>query len=462
MPVAPAPDILAPVWRDLGLAPSALARLRADGDAPVYPAHHDVAGLAQATIAGVALAASEVWRAATGAALAVRADRRHAALEFRSERVFEVDGQPPAALWDSLAGAYRCGDGRWLRVHTNFAHHRQALCQVLDCAETPAAVTAALAGRAAGEVESAAAEAGAIAAMMRPMEAWRDSAQGQAVAGLPLISLARIGAAPKTPVRARARPLDGLKVLDLTRVIAGPVCGRVLAAHGADVLAISAPHLPSMAELTVDVGRGKRSAHLDLRADEDGRHLAALIGDADIFVQGYRPGGLAARGFGPAAVAALKPGIIYVSLSAYGHTGPWAGRRGFDSIAQTAIGLNHSEARAAGLADQPQVLPAQALDHASGYLMALGALAAVLKRAQEGGSWHVQVALARTGHWLQDLPKVTDGPAAAEPARPDDLLEESASGFGQLRALRHAGVIEGMAPRWTRPSVPLGHDRPMW
>ena len=462
MPVAPAPDILAPVWRDLGLAPSALARLRADGDAPVYPAHHDVAGLAQATIAGVALAASEVWRAATGAALAVRADRRHAALEFRSERVFEVDGQPPAALWDSLAGAYRCGDGRWLRVHTNFAHHRQALCQVLDCAETPAAVTAALAGRAAGEVESAAAEAGAIAAMMRPMEAWRDSAQGQAVAGLPLISLARIGAAPKTPVRARARPLDGLKVLDLTRVIAGPVCGRVLAAHGADVLAMIAPHLPSMAELTVDVGRGKRCAHLDLRADEDGRHLAALIGDADIFVQGYRPGGLAARGFGPAAVAALKPGIIYVSLSAYGHTGPWAGRRGFDSIAQTAIGLNHSEARAAGLADQPQVLPAQALDHASGYLMALGALAAVLKRAQEGGSWHVQVALARTGHWLQDLPKVTDGPAVAEAARPDDLLEESASGFGQLRALRHAGVIEGMAPRWTRPSVPLGDDRPMW
>ena len=462
MPVAPAPDILAPVWRDLGLAPSALARLRADGDAPVYPAHHDVAGLAQATIAGVALAASEVWRAATGAALAVRADRRHAALEFRSERVFEVDGQPPAALWESLAGAYRCGDGRWLRVHTNFAHHRQALCQVLDCAETPAAVTTALAGRAAGEVESAAAEAGAIAAMMRPMEAWRDSAQGQAVTGLPLISLARIGAAPKTPVRARARPLDGLKVLDLPRVIVGPVCGRVLAAHGADVLAISAPHLPSMAELTVDVGRGKRSAHLDLRADEDGRHLAALIGDADIFVQGYRPGGLAARGFGPAAVAALKPGIIYVSLSAYGHTGPWAGRRGFDSIAQTAIGLNHSEARAAGSADQPQVLPAQALDHASGYLMALGALAAVLKRAQEGGSWHVQVALARTGHWLQDLPKVTDGPAVAEPARPDDLLEESASGFGQLRALRHAGVIEGMAPRWTRPSVPLGHDRPMW
>ncbi|MEC7122349.1 MAG: CoA transferase, partial [Pseudomonadota bacterium] len=357
----------------------------------------DVAGLAQATIAGVALAASEVWRAATGAALAVRVDRRHAALEFRSERVFEVDGRPPEALWDPLAGAYCCGDGRWLRVHTNFAHHRKALCQVLGCAETPAAVTAALAGRAAGEVESAAAEAGAIAAMMRPMEAWRDSAQGQAVAGLPLISLARIGAAPKTPVRARARPLDGLKVLDLTRVIAGPVCGRVLAAHGADVLAISAPHLPSMAELTVDVGRGKRSAHLDLRADEDGRHLAALIGDADIFVQGYRPGGLAARGFGPAAVAALKPGIIYVSLSAYGHTGPWAGRRGFDSIAQTAIGLNHSEARAAGLADQPQVLPAQALDHASGYLMALGALAAVLKRAQEGGSWHVQVALARTG-----------------------------------------------------------------
>lgn len=462
MPATSASAILAPVWRDLGLDPGALARLRADGDAPVYPAHHDVAGLAQATIAGVALAASEVWRAATGAAPPVRVDRRHAALEFRSERVFEVDGQPPAALWDPLAGAYRCGDGAWLRVHTNFAHHRRALCQVLDCAETPAAVTAALAKRPANAVEAAAAAAGAIAAMMRPPEVWRAGAQGQALAAIPLISVEPLGPAPKTPVRAAARPLDGLKVLDLTRVIAGPVCGRVLAAHGADVLAISAPHLPSMAELAIDVGRGKRSAHLDLRDAAQCRRLAALIGDADIFVQGYRPGGLTARGFGPAAVAALKPGIIYVSLSAYGHTGPWADRRGFDSIAQTAVGLNHSEAEAAGLVDQPKVLPAQALDHGSGYLMALGALAAVLKRAQEGGSWHVRVALARTGQWLQDLPKVTGGPATAEPGRPDDLLEETASGYGQLRALRHAGVIEGLAPTWTRPSVPLGHDRPMW
>ena len=291
MPVTPAPDILAPVWRDLGLDPAALTRLCADGDAPVYPAHHDVAGLAQATIAGVALAASEVWRAATGAALPVRVDRRHAALEFRSERVFEVDGRPPAALWDPLAGAYRCGDGAWLRVHTNFAHHRRALCQVLDCAETTAAVTAALAARAADEVERAAAAAGAIAATMRTPQAWRESAQGQALSDLPVITVERLGPAPKTPVRAAARPLDGLKVLDLTRVIAGPVCGRVLAAHGADVLAISAPHLPSMAELAIDVGRGKRSAHLDLRAADDGRHLAGLIADADIFVQGYRAGG---------------------------------------------------------------------------------------------------------------------------------------------------------------------------
>ncbi|MGB1007928.1 MAG: CoA transferase, partial [Thalassobaculaceae bacterium] len=315
---------------------------------------------------------------------------------------------------------------------------------------------------AADEVERAAAAAGAIAATMRTPQAWRESAQGQALSDLPVITVERLGPAPKTPVRAAARPLDGLKVLDLTRVIAGPVCGRVLAAHGADVLAISAPHLPSMAELAIDVGRGKRSAHLDLRAADDGRHLAGLIADADIFVQGYRPGGLAARGFGPAAVAALKPGIIYVSLTAYGHIGPWADRRGFDSIAQTAIGLNHSEARAAGLMDQPKALPAQALDHGSGYLMALGALAAVLKRAEEGGSWHVRVALARTGRWLQDLPKVTGGPATADHGRPDDFLEETASGFGQLRALRHAGMVAGMTPRWTRPSVPLGHDRPMW
>ncbi len=155
-------------------------------------------------------------------------------------------------------------------------------------------------------------------------------------------------------------------MLDLTRVIAGPVCGRTLAAHGADVLLVTAAHLPQMGTLVIDNGRGKLSGFVDLR-DAAGREtLAALTRDADIFVQGFRPGAIGGHGFTPEQAARLRPGIVYVSLSAYGHAGPWANRRGFDSLVQNANGINHAEAEAAGAA-QPKPLPCQAIDHASGY-----------------------------------------------------------------------------------------------
>ena len=170
-----------------------------------------------------------------------------------------------------------------------------------------------------------------------------------------------------------------------------------------------------------------------------------------------------ARGFGPHEAASLHPGIIYVSLSAYGHHGPWAERRGFDSIAQTASGFNHAEALAAGM-DEPKPLPCQALDHASGYLMALGALAALLRRATTGGSWHVQVSLAQTAHWLRGLGRLADGFACPDPTFDDvsDLLEDSPSGWGTLRAVRHAARMSETPPRWDLPAMPLGTHPPTW
>ena len=456
--------ILSPIWQQLGFDPAALNRLTLAGDDAILPSFYDVSGLAQASIGGVALAASEVWRQAHGEDRSVTVDRAHAAIEFRSERYCRINGEKPANLWDPLAAAYRCADQRWLRVHTNFAHHRRALIDLLNCSAERAAVTAAFAGRSAAEIETAAAAHGAITAMMRTTDEWRGSAQGQAIAALPLVAIDKIADSPPVPIKADKRPLDGLRVLDLTRIIAGPVCGRVLAAHGADVMAITAPHLPAVLPLVMDGGRGKRSGYLDLRTSADQARLSGLLNDADIFVQGYRPGAIAGQGFGAADVAAKHPGIIYVSLSAYGHQGPWSGRRGFDSIAQAAIGINHGEAAGFGVTDQPQALPAQALDHGSGYLLALGALAAVLRRAEEGGSWHVQVALARTGHWLQDIPPAVNGIAAAEPDddRVNALLEAHESGFGPMRAIKHAGMIDGLPPHWSRPSVPLGRHAAAW
>jgi crotonobetainyl-CoA:carnitine CoA-transferase CaiB-like acyl-CoA transferase len=264
--------------------------------------------------------------------------------------------------------------------------------------------------------------------------------------------------------RNPARPLAGVRVLDLTRVIAGPVCGRALAAHGAEVMRITAPHLPGFAELDIDTGRGKLSAALDLRAAEERDRLTGLLRSAHIFVQGYRPGGLAQLGFSPEACAEARPGIIAVTLSAYGHEGPWARRRGFDSLVQNASGLNVAEAEAAGV-PAPRELPAQALDHASGYLMAFGALMALARKAQEGGSWHVRVSLAQTGHWLAQLGRLADGVAHPDSAFAEisDLLATTDTpSFGRLTFVRHAAQLSETPAHWLRPPVPLGSHAPVW
>jgi crotonobetainyl-CoA:carnitine CoA-transferase CaiB-like acyl-CoA transferase len=261
---------------------------------------------------------------------------------------------------------------------------------------------------------------------------------------------------------AADRPLAGIRVLDLTRIIAGPVCGRTLAAHGADILLVTAPHLPAVEPLVIDTGRGKLSTYIDLR-DARGRDtLAALLRKADIFVQGYRPGALSAFEFGPQDAARLRPGIVYVSLCAYGHEGPWAGRRGFDSLVQTASGLNMAEAEAFGVGD-PKPLPAQALDHGAGYLMAFAAMSALARRAKQGGSWHVRASLAQTGYWIRKLGRIPCM-TCSDPGFDDvrDCLDTEVSSFGPLTAVRHAAVMTETPPRWVRPSVPLGTHVPAW
>jgi hypothetical protein len=228
------------------------------------------------------------------------------------------------------------------------------------------------------------------------------------------------------------------------------------------VLLITAAHLPSLAPLVIDTGRGKLSAQLDLRTAEARDTLTRLLRDADVVVQGYRPGAIAGHGFGPQEAARLRPGIVYVSLCAYGHEGPWAGRRGFDSLVQNANGLNVAEAEAFGTTE-PKPLPGQALDHGTGYLMAFGAMTALARRASEGGSFHVRVSLAQTGQWLRQLGRI-DGMGCHDPKFDDvrDRLDESQSGFGKLIAVRHSAVMSETPPRWTRPTVPLGTHAPAW
>ena len=460
---ASVPEIVGDLWGLAGLAPAALSDVQLTGQEPVLPSTFRVDAAAQSTIAASALAAAGVLGQRSGLRQQVIVGMRHAAAEFRSERYMRVDGKTVGETWDKIAGAYPCGDGRWVRLHTNFTHHREGVLKILGCAYDKDAVAKALMGWKAEEFETAASEAGLVVAMMRSFAEWDAHPHGKAIAGLPVMTIERIGDAPPMPLTKADRPLSGIRVLDLTRVIAGPVCGRTLAAHGADVLNITAAHLPAVHPLVVDSGRGKLTTQLDLRTDPGRAHLQILTRGADIFVQGYRPGGLAAQGFAPEELARLRPGIICVSLSAYGHAGPWSGKRGFDSLVQTATGFNHAEGQASGT-DKPGPLPCQALDHGSGYLMAFGAIAALSRRMREGGSWHVRVSLAQTAHWLRHLGRLPDGLAVPDTTfeAVKDLLETAKSGHGMQTGVRHAGVLTKTPTRWDRPAMPLGSHPAQW
>lgn len=456
-------DLLADLWTDAGGDVAALDSVTLTGDEPQLPSSFRVGAAAQVGIAAAGLAAAEVWRLRSGQAQRVSVDMRHAVVECRSERYLRRDGQPPPPAWDAIAGVYRTADGKFVRLHTNFPHHRDAVCAVLNCTPERDAVQAALMRWDGEAFETAAYAAGGVVALMRSYEEWSALPQAAAIAGLPLIEISRIGDAAPKPWPAGDRPLAGLRVLDLSRVIAGPVAGRTLAAHGAEVMLVSSPELPAIPWLTIDTGRGKLSGFVDVATEQGRDTLRGLLAQADIFSQGYRPQSLAARGFSPEQAAAISPGLVYVSLSAYGRSGPWAGRRGFDSLAQCATGFNHAEGQAAGV-EGPRELPAQMLDHATGYLMAAGAMLARARQAREGGSWHVQVSLARTGKWLWDMGRLADGLGAedldTEAIRP--FIEKTPSGFGSLSAVRHAAMLSTTPARWARPAVPLGNDPAQW
>ena len=456
-------EILAGLWTSAGGDPGALEAVTLTGEEPQLPSSFRVAAAAQTGIAAAAMAAAQIWRLRSGQSQQIAVDMRHAVIECRSERYLRVDGKPPPPAWDAIAGIYNTRDQRFVRLHTNFPHHRAAVCNVLNCKPERENVQAALMQWDGEAFETTAYAAGGVVAMMRSHEEWSDLPHAKAVATLPTISIEKIGEAAPKPWPAGNRPLAGLRVLDLSRVIAGPVAGRTLAVHGADVLLISGPELPVIPWLTIDTGRGKLSSFVELKTDQGRGVLRELLAQADIFSQGYRPRALEALGFSPQDAARINPGIVYVSLSAYGHAGPWAERRGFDSLVQTATGFNHAEGQAAGV-EGPKELPAQMLDHATGYLMAFGAMMAKARQSREGGSWHVRVSLAQTGSWLWNLGRMADGFNAedlkGEAVSP--FVEEVPSGFGSLRAIRHSAALSKTPAFWSRPAMPLGSHPPQW
>src|SRR5437016_2377896 len=456
-------EILTDLWTLAGGERAALDAVTLTGEEPQLPSSFRVAAAAQASIAASGLAAAEIWKLRSGETQGVAVDMVHAVAECRSERYLRVDGKTPPPAWDPTAGIYRSRDHRFVRLHTNFPHHRAAVCKALACKPERDDIQAALMQWDGEAFETAAYAGGCVVALMRPFDEWSDLPHAKALAALPPILIEKIGDDAPKPWPAGDRPLEGVRVLDLSRVIAGPVAGRTLAVHGADVLLVYGPDLPAIPWLTIDTGRGKLSTFIQLKSEQGRAQLRSLLAQADIFSQGYRPQAIANVGFSPEEAARISPGIIYVTLSAYGHDGPWAGRRGFDSLVQTSTGFNHAEGAASGV-EGPKELPAQMLDHATGYLMAFGAMMAKARQSREGGSWHVRVSLAQTGRWLWNLGRVADG-FKTEDLKADAVspfLQELPSGFGPFRSVSHSAALSQTPAFWARPVMPLGSHPPRW
>ena len=432
------------------------------GNDPQLPTNFRIGTAGAAVLGAVGLAADALHHLKTGRHQDIAVDIRTAALAMRSNRHVRVGTAGFGQAWADISGLYQCRDGRWVQLHCNYPWLADGILEILGCAAERPAVKAALATWDAASFEDAVAARNLCAFMVRTKDEWTAHPQGLTVAGLPLMSIEKIGDAPVEPLSAGLRPLSGIRALELVRVIAGPVCGRTLAEHGAQVMRIGRPDRPDDDNLLRDTGHGKLAANLDLREAGAPAHLDDLIRQADVVTQGHRPGTLAGRGIAPERLAELRPGIVFVSLSAWGQDGPWAHRRGFDSLAQCAMGIAAEQ----GGIDTPHHLPAQALDYVSGYLAAFGAMEALRRRATIGGSWLVRLSLAQSGHWIDGLGRI-GGDAAkglAEPRYDDikDLLESRDTAWGRMEHLKPAVGMSETPPRWDLPAAPLGTHPPAW
>jgi crotonobetainyl-CoA:carnitine CoA-transferase CaiB-like acyl-CoA transferase len=438
------------------------------GTDPILPTPFRIGETSTAALAAVGLAVSDLWELRTGRRQEVAVDTRQATASLRSGHYMKLDAAPVSTERNTVMGVYPARNGRWSYLHCNFPNHRAAALGVLGVSEDREEVRKAVAKWDALELEEAIIAAKGAGGMVRTMEEWAKHPQAAAIASLPLMEIVKIGDGPPQKLPDGDRPLAGIRVLDLTRVLAGPTCARTLAEHGADVLKITAAHLPSIGHQEYDTGHGKLSAHLDLRESKNLDTLRGLVREADVFSQGYRPGTLGDRGLSPEALAKLRPGLVFVSLCAFGHVGPWASRRGFDTVVQTVSGITSRQGELfPGAEPGPQFYPVSAIDYLTGYLMAFGAMVALGRRAREGGSWLVRISLAQTGRWLvgrgqvpdADLKDVPKEFTAAELAR---WTTASETPVGRLHHLSPVVRLSETAPRWARPSVPLGYHEPAW
>lgn len=462
------------IWKTLGLPPATLEKLQLPGSGLGLPSSFKIGHIAQASIGLSALLAAQMFALRTDCSVpVVTVPFQHAAIEFKSERLYTLAGEPAPSPWGPIGGLHKTSDG-YVRVHDSFPNHRDGALTLVGC--KPSASRAALALKikewCSIDLETAAFENKLVISALRSYSQWDVLPQAQQIADFP-ITLRKLCDGPiGLPSNMQLQPdkaLRGLRVLELSRVIAAPLSGKTLSVHGADVLWVTSPHLPDLPTMDRDFGRGKRTIQLDLNTQSGQNDLSELLEEAHVFVQGFRPGGIAQRGFSPDAL--LKRfqhrNIICANMSAYGPDGPWSDKRGFDSVIQTCSGMNISEAEHFG-EGVARPTPCQALDHAGGYFLASGIMAALYKQATEGGSWEVDVSLAGVMKYLRSLGQF-EGKSGFETQDftctkdvPEAYLETRETGFGQMTAVRHSASIENVNVGWEIMPKPLGSDDAKW
>lgn len=438
------------------------------GKDPVFSARFKIGETTANILAGVGVAVTDIHEMKTGKRQKVAIDVRHAAATCQSSKLMRLDtgggkweqvDTPSMAHMRSITQPWQCKDGRWYLPHFNLPHLHDRVIGVLKCESNADAVAKAVAKWDSHDLEEAVAEARACGSVVRSNKEWLEHPHGKVLTGRALVDIQKIGDSDPIPFQKGGRPLSGIKVLDLTRILAGPICARTLAENGADVLMVTAKHLPQVPEHVLDTSHGKRSCFLNLTNKDDLATIKKLAAGADVFSQGYRPGIMDKLGLTPEELAKIRPGIIYVSISAYGHGGPLSGRGGWEQIAQctTGICLDNGDAR-------PTLLPASACDYTTGYNGAYGVLLALARRAREGGSYHVRVSLCRSGMYIykQGHVKYDKPNMALSKADLDPIMIESKTGSGTIRHLAPVLSLSETRPYWDKPSPVLGSSKPEW
>ena len=442
------------------------------GSDPVLETNFKLAQTASAALASVGVAINDLWELKTGRRQCVKIDARAATAALQSknylqsrnsEGVFQNLTDPDHETNRGLTGIYQTKDGRWVLPHFGLDHLRRRMLDLLQAEANKDSVMKAVGKWDALKLEGAMDEASVCGGMIRTNEEWLSEAHGKVLAAKPVVEIIKIGESDPEPMPGGDRPLSGIKALDLTRILAGPIAGRTLAEHGADVLMVTAPNLPQVWSYVADTSHGKRSCFLDLHKESERRLMLDLVKRADVFTQGYRPDKINQLGFGPEKLAEVRPGLVYVSISCFGADGPFSHRAGWEQIAQIMTGIA-AEGIQTSSEYKPKTLPAAANDYITGYLGAYGTLLALARRAREGGSYHVRVSLCQTAMMIYRQGKIIILPEGLR-LNPTEINALRIETKGYLGDIRHLGPVLDLSvtqPYWALSTPELGSSKPIW